>query len=621
MVRRRVSAAGGAPLRGLAAAGAALLLAGLPAAPAVADEDASDEHTLTMAVSQEVDTLNPFTAIRLISTSAMRLQYNYLTMYDPETDEVIPGLATEWEPGEDEDGEVDPSVWTYQLRDDVTFSDGEDFDADDVVWTFNTMKEEEDGANIALANYVKNLEEVTALGEHEVQLTFDEPVALGEHMRIPILPEHVWSEIDDLDEFTPTEEDDFPVVGTGPYELTEYVAGQRLVYEANEDYFDGRASFDRVVMEYYDEQDAQVEALRSGDVDFIQSLTPAQTEELSGDDGGDIVVSEGIGRRFLGFTVNPGAEARNGDEIGDGHPALQDRDVRQAIMHAIDKDDIVDRVYGGLAEPAEGNIPARFENFYHVPEGDDRVDFDPELAEEMLDDAGYEMGDDGVRESPDGDPLEFRMIVHLDDPDRVRTGESMVEWLGDIGIEVDQQNVDSGEVGEYLDAGEYDLIFTGWSVNPDPDSILELHTCDARPEEPGDGMSTDSWFCNEEYDDLYAAQSVEVDPDERAAIIQDMQAVLYDEAVVNTLVYPRQVEAYRSDVIEEGSMTPHPDPDGIFYGQDDMWSWWTAEPAETDAGSGLSTTTLVAIGGAVVVVVAGVGFVLWRRSATAGDRE
>lgn len=169
--------------------------------------------------------------------------------------------------------------------------------------------------------------------------------------------------------------------------------------------------------------------------------------------------------------------------------------------------------------------------------------------------------------------------------------------------------------------GKYDLAFDGWSVNPDPDFVLSIHTCAALPATPKDTGATDNFICDKKYDDLYARQLGEYDAGKRAAIVKQMQSRLYDTGYMNVMAYPNAVEAYRTDQIE--SITTMPSAAGNIYGQDGYWSWWSAVPADSGDSSGGSSSTGTVIGiaaGVVVLVGLGVLFAV-RRRASADDRE
>lgn len=606
----------GTLLRRTAASGASLLLlGGLTAAPAVADE--TDGTTLTVAIAQQVDSFNPFTAQLAVTTNILRHVYDSLTTVDPETNEPAPSLAESWETSDD------GLTWTFNLRDDAYFTDGEQLTAEDVEWTFTTIMENE-AAGIASGNYVAGFESVTAEDDTTFVVELDEPQATMESLSVPIVPQHVWEPIveEEGDAFSDYTAEDFPTVGSGPFVLTEHSRGEHIRLEANPDHWRGAPGFDELYFRYYSEKDAAVEALRGGEVSLVYELTDAQVTSLEGVD--DIEVNISDGKRFQAFTINPGAETQDGEEFGDGHPALSDLTLRQAIVMGIDNDEIVDQGANGQAVAAGGYIPPRYEDFHWAPEGDEAIlDFDPDAANEMLDDAGYDLGDDGVRVSPDGDRLELRMHVHADRPDNVQAGQVIDERLADIGIEIDNQTVDPGILSDALYDAEYDLIFTGWTVNPDPDYVFSIHTCDGLPTEPGT-MQGDAYFCDEEYDELYEAQLGEFDErDTRAEYIHQLQEVLYEEAVVNVLTYPNIMEAYRTDQIADIQLEPT--EGGNIWGQDGYWAWWSAEPAEADAaeapGQGLSTGAVIAIAVGVLLVVGAAGFFIVRQRSTVGDRE
>ena len=609
---------------GRLAAGAAALAAGLAgvavgAPPAQADSD--EKTSITIAVSQEVDSLSPFQAVRVITTSLHRWMYDFLTNYDPETGETIPALAESWETSED------GLTWTYHIRQDATWTDGEPVTAEDVAWTFNTMMTDPAAAE-ANGNFVENFETVTATDEYTVEIQLSQPQVTMLALDVPILPEHIWSGIEDYGAFNNDEE--FPIVSNGPWILTDYQPNQTITFEPNEDYWRGAPQFDELVLRTINDADAQVEALRAGEVDFVQGLTPAQFRSLEGEE--NIELNQADGKRFQGMTLNPGATLQDGTPFGDGHPALQDPVVREALVRTIDREAIYEVAYGGFGEPNAGYIPSRYDIYHWEPERPVSEEFDIDAANQLLDDAGYTMGDDGIRVSPDGRPLSFRFNVHADNPQYVQAAQMMAEWASDAGMELKVEPV--SEVGSLLDDGTYDILTTGWSVNPDPNYVLSINLCSGLPTEVGGPYLSDAYFCNDEYDQLYQQQLAELDVDARAELVKQMQEILYETNVFVVWGYADALEAYRSDVIAE--MTPQPDPGGNYYGQDGYWSWWSAVPAgaegsgeggggdasaASDSDDGSNTALVIGIIVVAAVVLGAVFFIARRRTATAEDRE
>ncbi|AQS67236.1 ABC transporter substrate-binding protein [Streptomyces pactum] len=597
-------------IRLLAAAGAtALLLASGVAAPSASA--AEDDKVLTVAVAQSVDSLSPFLAVRLLSTSIHRLTYEYLTNYDPEDNHVVPGLATEWK------SSPDKLTWTYTIRSDSKWSDGRQATAEDAAWTFNKMMTD-DGAATANGSFVTNFAKVTAPSPTQLVIRLKKPQATMTALDVPIVPRHVWEKVDDLSKFN--NDKNFPVVGNGPFVLTDYKPDSYVRLKANKDFWRGAPEFDELVFRYYKDQDAAVAALRKGEVSFVSgspSLTPAQSASL--EDEEDIHVNDAPGRRFYALATNPGARAKDGTKFGDGHPSLLDQRVRHALFMAVDRKAIVDKVFQGHAVEGEGYIPPRFPQYFFEPSADQKLAYDPAEAARLLDEAGYRTNADGERLGKDGKPLNYRVLCHATDPNDKAVGKYLEEWWGELGISITLNCLDN--VTDPWLAGEYDLAFDGWSVNPDPDFVLSIHTCDALPATPKDTGATDNFICDQTYDELYARQLAEYDPAKRADLVKQMQSRLYDLGYMNVMAYPNAVEAYRTDQIE--SITTMPSAAGNIYGQDGYWSWWSAVPADSGDSSGGSSSTGAVIGiaaGAVVLVGLGVLFLV-RRRATADDRE
>ncbi|WP_097870323.1 ABC transporter substrate-binding protein [Streptomyces sp. rh34] len=585
-------------------------------APAPSEARADDgKTTLTVAVAQSVDSLSPFLAQRLLSTSVLRLMYDFLTNYDPKDNKAIPGLATAWEPS------ADKLTWTYTIRSDSKWSDGQQATAEDAAWTFNKMMTDEAAAT-SNGSFVGNFEKVTAPSKDKLVIKLKEPQATMAALDVPIVPKHLWEKVGDFSKFNNDKK--FPIVGNGPFIVTDYKVDSYVKLKANKDFWRGSPKFDELVFRYYKDQDAAVAALRKGEVSFVAgspSLTPAQSASLKS--APDIKVNDAPGRRFFALAVNPGARTKDGQEFGDGHPALLDQKVRHALFMTVDRKTIIDKVFQGHAVEGEGYIPPRFGDYFWKPSADQKLAYDPAKAAALLDEAGYKKNGAGKRVGKDGKPLDFRILCHATDPNDKAIGKYLQEWWGEqgIGLKVDCRD----NVSDPWYAGEYDLAFDGWSVNPDPDFVLSIHTCAALPTKAKETASTDNFICDKQYDELYKRQLAEYDPAKRADLVKQLESRLYDTGYMNVMAYPNAVEAYRTDHIE--SITTMPSAAGNIYGQDGYWSWWSAVPAagasssgSSDSG-GSSTGVLIGVGIAVVVLAGGGLLFAMRRRSTAEDRE
>ncbi|MFD9029894.1 ABC transporter substrate-binding protein [Streptomyces sp. NPDC059567] len=598
----------------LAAGVAATTLVVAPQATAQTTARAADGNTtLTVAVSQSVDSLSPFLAQKLVSTSIHRLAYEYLTNYDANDAKPIPGLATEWK------SSPDKLTWTYTIRKDSKWSDGKQATAEDAAWTFNKMMTDENAAT-ANGSFTSNFKTVTAPDPQTLVIELKKPQATMTALDVPIVPKHVWEKVGDFSKFNNDQQ--FPIVGNGPFVITDFKVDQYIKLKPNKSFWRGTPKFDELVFKYYKDGDAAVAALQKGEVSFVPNLTPAQATALKS--AKNIKVNDAPGRRFFALATNPGARSKDGKTFGNGHKALLDPVVRKALFLAVDRTTIVDKVFRGHAVEGEGYIPPRFGSYFWKPEAAQKLTYDPAKAGLLLDQAGYKKNGDGKRVGKDGKALDFRILCHATDPNDKAIGKYLQEWWGELGIGLKVECLDN--VGDPWTKGDYDLAFDGWSVNPDPDYVLSIHTCGTLPATPKDSGATDNFICDKQFDALYAQQSVEYDAAKRADLVKQMQSRLYDTGYMNVMAYPNALEAYRTDQIK--SITTMPAAAGNLYGQDGYWSWWSAVPTTVAAGSsadggssGSDSGVIIGIGAAVVVVV-GLGvFLGMKRRSTADDRE
>ncbi|MQA10294.1 MAG: ABC transporter substrate-binding protein [Pseudonocardiaceae bacterium] len=595
--------------RGAKGALAALsLVTGLVVVSAAPAAQAQEEVTLKVALTQEIDHLNPFLAIFQSSTGVGRVAYDYLTRYSAKDQEPVPGLATDWKTSKD------GLTWTFTIRDNAKWSDGKPLTAEDIAYTYNLIRHNETAAT-ANGSFVESFDKVTAPDKNTLVIKTRTPQATILALDIPIVPKHVWSKLSKVDD---PKMDEPPLVSSGPFTITDYQPRQYVRLKANKNYWGGAPKIDRLDFVHYDNEDAAVSALESGEVDLVNRLAPAQYDALQDND--DVTLNKAQGRRFNELLMNPGAATKDGEAIGDGHPALRAVRVRQAIAKAINPQVLVDRVMSGYAELGSSVIPPVFEDYHWKPSAQQRWKFDKRKANQELDAAGYQRGADGVRRMPgNGRPLEFRLLGHKGRTFDEQSARYIVEWLGEVGIKVTQEMVEENQVDEKGTAGEYDLAFSGWGVNPDPDYILGLHRCAARPNAQGQGGTTDSFFCDQQYDRLYARQLAEKDESKRQEIVKKMQQRLYEQAPMVVLDYDNALEAYRSDKFE--AFTVQPQPTGVIMEQNGNWGYYQAQPAAGGGEGGLPAGGWVAIGAVVVVAAAGGGLALRKRGKSVEDRE
>jgi peptide/nickel transport system substrate-binding protein len=592
-------------------AGIAVLVAAVIAGPFTPAAQAQETGTvLRVALVQEIDHLNPFLASFASSVMVGRMTWEYLTPPSAEDNTPSPALATSWRPS------ADGLTWTFTIRQGLTWSDGQPVTARDVAYTFNRIMTDK-AAQEANGTYVENFDSVTAPDDATVVIRTKRPQASMTAIDIPIVPEHIWSKIAKIDD---PSTDSLAVVGVGdgPFVITEYRPNQLIRLKANPDYWRGKSKVDELQFISYTNAEAAVNALRNDEVDVVNRLTATQFDALRNQPG--ITTNKAVGRRYRELLLNPGAQNVDRQPIGDGNPVLRDVRVRQAIARALDPQTLVDKVLGGYGQVGGGLIPAAFPAYHWDPAPDQRYTYDVAAANAELDQAGYPKGPDGVRVGKDGKPLDLRLLGRSSEDFSQRAADYVVEWLGAVGIRVTKQLVSDNELDQRTSDGDYDLAFSGWATDPDPDYILAKQTCAALPAVGGSSSST-AFFCDPEFDSLYQQESTELDPAKRADLVKQAQARYYEEVPSVVLDYDNPLEAYRSDRFSD--FPKQPAGTGTIMEQSGYWAFYGATPVSgaSAGGGGLPTGAWVGIGAAALVVVVLVGTAAGRRKKSADDRE
>lgn len=299
----------------------------------------------------------------------------------------------------------------------------------------------DDGAKTANGPAVENFASVTAAGQ-DLTIKLKAPQASMLDNPVPIMPKHVWEKVGDLSKY---EADDFPAVTSGPYIAVEQKKDQYVKLKANPDYWRGAPKIDELQVVFYDNPAAAIVGLKKGGIDLIGRLAPPDFEALRGDP--NIVQWNTEGRRASYLQLNYGATTSDNKPIGDGHPALKDLRVRQALHYAIDKQKLVDEAQNGLAVPADGSIiPPMYKDFFWSASGDQKVTHDVAKANKILDDAGYKKGADGIRTMPDGSrKLQFRFSIHTDTPSEDKLAEYLTGWFKEVGIVLTTKRLESSK--------------------------------------------------------------------------------------------------------------------------------------------------------------------------------
>lgn len=511
------------------------------AAPAESEETTADPTspttggTLRIGWAGSPDTLNPGTAVLTEAYTIFELVYD--SMYQLELD----GEFT-LELAESVDISEDGTVYTYKLRPGLMWHDGEPVTAADVAFSYQLYQAQEDFPFLNV--YTAYFETIEATDDQTVVLTLTEPIPNlpSQLIYLYILPEHIWGAYDTE---SVAEFENETLIGSGPFKLTGYEQNQFVQLAATKSHPIANPNIDEAIYQTFDNQDALVQALRTGQVDMIVEMPNTAVASLRREANIEVVSGPPLAPSVSDIFFNQvlPENCPPGDGVCTGHPALLDRNVRLALAHATDKQQIIDVVLLGLGAPGRTLIPDSLGVFYN----DALIDypFDPVLANDILDQAGYlDTNGDGTREMPDGSrELVFRMNWPSDSTTAPRTAELLSGMWGEIGVQLELQALDPDTLTAVCcPAFDFDIIIWGWGSDPDPGFLLSVMLTSEIPT-----GNSETGYSNPAYDELYAQQAVELDPDKRLELVWEMQRIVFDDVVYIIPFYAQSVQAYRTD--------------------------------------------------------------------------
>jgi peptide/nickel transport system substrate-binding protein len=462
------------------------------------------EKVLTVALTTIPNSLDmPKAAERNASNAAWQLYDSLLFIND--NGEIEPALATEWTIADD------GTTYTFKLREGVTFHNGEPFNAQAVVFSWERGK---NPANQYSTDW-SNATSVVAVDDMTVEIKTDGPQPL--FLRVvaqswAMVPPGYIGEVG---------EEGFAAhpVGTGPFKLVELVEGDRIVMEKNENYWrEGYPLVDRLIFRPIPESSTRVAAIQTGEVDIVTRLSAEEADSLRGQEGIE-VISYPVDRVYY--------IAFNNMTTGLDQPTM-DPNVRLAMNYAVDVQSIIDAIFNGNGRPAVGLLTP--DNFGY-DESLQPYGYDPDKARSLLADAGYPDGFKMDMACPAGAYTNFEQVC-----------EAVVGYLGEVGIEVNLNVMESGAFWDLEAKKQLPPLFgDSWSATIGealPRLIGAL---------TGDASSFSAWS-DPKLIDLVNQISVTVDDDARAALYQQLQSYMRENPPFIYLYEPVTFEAIRTRV-------------------------------------------------------------------------
>ena len=558
---------------------------------------AAQTPVLRIAQVAAPDSLNVFATFAAFYP--MTWMYDMLAGVDAQRHKDRLGFAKSWSVS------PDGLTWTFDLWPGLKWSDGQPATADDVVFTYNYIRNSAGNPNELNTGWDNTagfdvISSINAANNTTVTITTKHPTTWPLDNTNFIVPKHIWQSISYADARGPFKNPP-PTVGTGPLVATDWQASQNFFQFKPNPYFrNGQPAWSEAVFQYYSSSDPMVQNLESGGLDYAFGLTPTQWSALKGRKNIAVDKIRIEQQDYMAFNT----------AAGQGHgstTALQDPAFRDAVGYAIDINAIASRGYQGLAIPGAGPI-VPVSRYYSDLKSVMRT-FSLDTARQKLDAAGYQLDSSNVRRDKQGKEIRLNMINGTPsgmDEIPIAVVELVVGWLGQIGIPVAVTHLDSGAIYSKTSdpstgGGGWDLTIAGRWYSPDPFTLLSIASG------PAAGDNNVSYWSNAQYDSLVQQVSQTVDPAAAQPLVNQAAALVYQQAPYIFLDYPYFLGAYRTDHFT-GWMSPE---------AASMWSyapWDRVKPVGATTTTGGSSATPAIIAGLLIVVVIGiVAVVLVRR--------
>lgn len=401
---------------------------------AVDPEAAKYGGSLTIVLTNEPMSMNFVTGGVGADAYLRAVNYNGLTAVN-EKGEIIPQLAKSWDVSDD------GCVYTFHLRDDAYWHDGEKFTADDVIFSREYLASED--LDIPSSSWGAADYDYAKVDDYTVTVTLPAPDGYLLESLCYIIPEHIFKDVPSNSYYV-SEEGQTPI-STGPFKFVEYKVGEYVKFEAFDQYWNGRPYIDTVYLQIIEDSAAAKVAFSSGQAQLMAVTGENMRKELGDENYAWDAYPTG-NMNVICFNLTD--------------PRFQDINVRRAISHLVDRVSII-AAFGGGSEPLDSCFtPA--DQFYN-PSVCTQYDFNIDAAIKLLDDAGWKKGASGFREK-DGMVLDFSFLQFYDNACFIMMEQAFKK--ADMGIT--SQMVDSSIYFEKMDALDFELSYIGWTAGPNP---------------------------------------------------------------------------------------------------------------------------------------------------------
>ncbi|MCA1724897.1 MAG: ABC transporter substrate-binding protein [Thermomicrobia bacterium] len=471
----------------------------------------------------DVRTFNPVLVGDTTSGLITGLIYDGLVYTDPDTLQPAPLLATKWEVGPDN------KTYTFTLQQGVKWHDGQPFTADDVKFSYDAYMNPDTGTQRA-GTLKERIASVTVKDPQTVVFTLKDIIApfLVSNCSYGIVAKHLFENVAPKDWRTNEYSTSKPI-GTGPFKFKEYAQGDHVTLSGNPDYFRGATALNQFIFKVVKDGTVLVQQLKTGEVDF-GSVSPDLYDDTAKSANLTLAEYDTFGFTYFGYNLDPAKTT-----------LFQDVKVRQALFYAVDRDAIVKKLFAGHGVVAIGTEPV-LSWAYQPDKITTKYNYDPKKAAQLLDDAGWKAGSDGIR-AKDGKKLSFSMWTNSGN----KTRENYLLVLQDawkaIGVEMKPQ---FEEFSVYLDRinknFDFEMFLVGFSWGTDPDQQTMWDS-----KQHGSGFNSYK-YNNPKVDQLLADGLHTLDQEKRKAIYLDMQNAVLADAPAMVSDFPKGIVAVNKRV-------------------------------------------------------------------------
>ncbi len=474
----------------------------------------AQDKSITIGLTADPSHLFPLAGEELSSNIMYYHLYDPLVQRSPEL-EFGPGLAESWET-------VDDTTWRFNLREGVTFHNGNPFTASDVVFTIDKARES------IRPGLVANIASATAVDDLTVEITTPAPYAVlpNDLAELLILDEEYTTATDDADM-------DLKPMGTGPYMLEEWIKEERLVLTAFDNYWAGAPKIDRVTFRPITNPATRTAALLTGEVDVIQDLAVRDVDRVKSEDGFEVLTRPSL------LNVVLAMDTREQSPTIEGPNPMTDQRVREAIARAIDVQAINQIVMNGLATPSTQYVPASHVGYVDGMNFREMYPLDIEKAKALMEEAGY----------PDG----FTMTLDATNNRYVndaQIAQALASMLARINIDLQLNIMPKSNFWGYIrvPTEQSSFIMSGWDVPAGDAGSMYGALFYSRDKKEGYGQVNRGSYSNPELDALIDQADATPSIEERDRLLQEATKILLADVPMIPVHYEQDIYAVREGV-------------------------------------------------------------------------